>query len=256
MPFTLAHPAAVLPFRQWWRQGFWGLIFGSMGPDLRYFLPSQFSLDEPNSHTLFGALSVGAPTALAVFSAMVLLRPFLIQPLWGRHRALVDRELAPFSESVGIWFHILPAIAIGSWIHILTDSITHAYGWPVRHLAFLSYELPPAFGRQVAVFHALQYLFSVAGIGLLVWFYRHELRQVPTQPNPDGRAWKVIALCVLLLLASTLGFQAMWLMRPLRPSIHDQSYFFLTVSVASFSVLYVTWGSLLKLWSLGRPANR
>ena len=37
MPFTLAHPAAVLPLRRWlW---FPGLVAGAVAPDVGYYLP-------------------------------------------------------------------------------------------------------------------------------------------------------------------------------------------------------------------------
>src|SRR5581483_12465816 len=49
VPFTLAHPAAVLPLR---RRGlvFSALVVGSMAPDFEYF----FGLKRPISHTMPG----------------------------------------------------------------------------------------------------------------------------------------------------------------------------------------------------------
>jgi hypothetical protein len=38
MPFTLAHPAAVLPFHSKWRTGFLALMIGSLGPDIHISL--------------------------------------------------------------------------------------------------------------------------------------------------------------------------------------------------------------------------
>jgi hypothetical protein len=38
MPFTLAHPAAVLPFHSKWRTGFLALVIGSLGPDIHISL--------------------------------------------------------------------------------------------------------------------------------------------------------------------------------------------------------------------------
>jgi hypothetical protein len=39
MPFTLAHPAAILPLRGWRYLRTAPLILGAMAPDLPYFLP-------------------------------------------------------------------------------------------------------------------------------------------------------------------------------------------------------------------------
>src|SRR2546421_4037993 len=63
MPFTLSHPAAVIPLRRW--GVFSALVIGSMMPDTVYFLPF-FSEHDRYGHTLPGIFFYCLPAGVAL----------------------------------------------------------------------------------------------------------------------------------------------------------------------------------------------
>src|SRR5260370_6872463 len=52
MPFTLAHPAAILPLRGLRYLRTAPLIIGAMTPDLPYYVPARFGLFRPETHSV------------------------------------------------------------------------------------------------------------------------------------------------------------------------------------------------------------
>ncbi|MGN7470479.1 DUF4184 family protein [Brevibacillus sp. SAFN-007a] len=65
MPFTFSHPAIVLPLRRQGWVSFPALVWGSMAPDLEYFLRMQpYSV---YSHTLPGLFCVDLPLVIALY---------------------------------------------------------------------------------------------------------------------------------------------------------------------------------------------
>src|SRR5882672_6336607 len=62
MPFTLAHPAAVLPLRRWPRLDFVALVIGSMTPDFGYYLLLPDMRLE--THSFAGSLETCLPVGL------------------------------------------------------------------------------------------------------------------------------------------------------------------------------------------------
>src|SRR4051812_40052597 len=74
MPFTLAHPAAVLPFRRFCPRflSFPALIAGSVSPDLSYFF-GRFNLGPFAHHPIKGFL-FGVPAGLIILAGFYVLR--------------------------------------------------------------------------------------------------------------------------------------------------------------------------------------
>lgn len=144
MPFTLAHPAAVLPLL---RHPFSSpaLVCGAIAPDVPYFLAaahipvSAQSWYEPflnatSSHTLSG-VAVAGPSALALLALYALVR----RPA----AALLPASLSPAStaprrgkapQRAG-W--VLLSVLAGILTHLAWDSFTHADGYVVTHLSVL-----------------------------------------------------------------------------------------------------------------------
>src|SRR5579885_2837977 len=91
MPWTLVHPAAVLPLRRLGarRLPFAALIFGSLSPDIGYYF-SAFDLAR-FAHTARGLLMLSLPSGLALYVLFAALRPRLVRLLPTPHRqALLD----------------------------------------------------------------------------------------------------------------------------------------------------------------------
>lgn len=251
MPFTLAHPVAVLPFRQLWRGGFVALAIGSMGPDIPYFLPYQLTFDNANTHVAVGAVTWGAGYALALLIAAALLRPVIVAPMWGRHRALVERELGPYSRSAWMWVQAVPAVVIGAAIHFACDSATHRYGWIVDHVSLLRAQLPPVYGHSIAVFNVLQYAGSVLGLLIIAWWYGREIRDVAQTPDRPG-PWRATTLISLTAIATFVGSRSAITAGDHFSSVHGRSFIMLTSTITTFVVLYLCFGVLLLLGNLRR----
>jgi hypothetical protein len=245
MPFTLAHPAAVLPLHGKWRGGFLGLVFGSLGPDIPYFLPARLGDSLPKSHDFLGVMRVGAPLALTLLAVTVLGRTVLIEPLWGRVRAAADRTLAGALRSPAAWLHTIAGISVGCEIHLLWDSFTHKEGWMVLHLHVLTYDISPLDGYPLQLFRALQYVSSVVGLLMVVLWCRRRLRwhrQELATERAGWKPWTLAALAIISLIAAWYAVQSAG-SRPGRP--HTLQYIAATTAVEVFVLLYALFGALL-----------
>lgn len=178
MPFTLAHPAAVLPlFRRPLAAS--ALVAGAVAPDLLYvgplyrvatqYIHGNFTL------TLTHQFSSGlwldpllALLLLAVFN-LVLKRPLvaLAPPALAARLPAPGRSRVP---GVRLLFWTVVSAVLGALTHVLWDSFTHGDGYFVR-------QFPGFFGAEVTaawdVNRILQYLSTVGGcLVLTIWLYR------------------------------------------------------------------------------------
>src|ERR1700682_1552460 len=161
MPFTLAHPAAIVP-----------LIIGAMTPDLPYYVPVRFGLIRPETHSVTGSFTTCLVLGYAALGCVFLLRRPLTALLSVRARWLCLSALAPFSRRPLEWALAPVSIILGVWTHLLWDSFTHDEGWMVRRVAALSAEVS-FLGYNGTVCHALQYLSSAFGLAAMaVWYWR------------------------------------------------------------------------------------
>ncbi len=184
MPFTLAHPAAVLSLPR--RLGRLGcpaaLVIGSMIPDLAYFLP--LGVRRGQSHSLPGLLWFCIPAGLA---AWFLYRLF-VQPLAlavapsGVVRRL--RHTEPSRLSPAALAAAVVSLAVGAGTHVLWDSFTHESGFMVRHLPALRARVELVDGLSPHVSSLLFYASTVAGLGALAlaglrWYRSTPARELP-----------------------------------------------------------------------------
>ena len=213
MPWTFAHPAAVLPLRRLRRMhlNFAGLVVGSMTPDLGYYI--HFSDLARLAHTFFGSVLVCLPTGLTLLAAVYVLR----KPLWfllpQPHRAVLAPVVAvPLSPRPSSLLAAAVSVVFGAWTHIVWDSFTHKNGWVVRHVAFLR---EPAFrlgGTEFPTYQLLQHLSTLAGIAALVAVYCLWLRQSQRLNSTPWRArhelWRYAMLAALATVASIIAVPA------------------------------------------------
>ena len=107
MPWTLAHPAAVLPFRRFsgaGRLSFGALVIGSMSPDFVYYI-GRFDLGN-FTHSPLGVLVTCLPAGLLVLALALWLRDPIAQNSSSaasrcatRHRPRAPTLQSPPSES-------------------------------------------------------------------------------------------------------------------------------------------------------------
>ena len=206
MPFTLAHPAAVLPFL---RQPFipLALVAGAMAPDLPYFAmvsstsPAWYApmLNGANSHDLAQILTVGLPLALLVAGFLWL----VAKPLrWALPKSWVPDKPAlkgrpPTSARVALWTFY--SLMLGLLTHLAWDAFTHSYGWVVQRVPFLASEPMAGF----PVYGILQHASSLAGLVILGAWYLKRIRASRgpmAKPEPQGQAARTIGLGILLVV--------------------------------------------------------
>ena len=215
MPFTLAPPAAVLPFL---RQPFVpiALVAGAMAPDLPYFaLVSATSdawyapmLNGANSHDFSQILTVGLPLALVLAGFLWL----VVKPLrWAVPDSWVPDKPAlkgrpPTSARVALWTFY--SLMLGLLTHLAWDSFTHSNGWVVERVPLLASE--PVAG--IPVYSLLQHGSTLAGLALLSFWYlkRRRVSKHPAKTGePKGRNGRTLLLALYLAVpavtAAALG---------------------------------------------------
>lgn len=219
MPFTLAHPAAVLPFYRS-RIPLSALVIGSMIPDFEYF--ARFGYGKTFSHTLPGLLLFCLPAGLAV---LWVFHRFLKQPLF----ALLPRGYRLRLEKYRSRFLFLPlnrlglailGILLGAITHIAWDAFTHSFGWAVVHLPALDRTLFETGWGKLRLFKILQHFSTLVGLFLLTgagWYwYRRATPEVDRTVCPfseTGRRIVIAALAAVVAVVSVID-AAMRLERP------------------------------------------
>ncbi|HEY0767645.1 MAG TPA: DUF4184 family protein [Steroidobacteraceae bacterium] len=247
MPFTLAHPAAILPLRGLRHLRTVPLIIGAMTPDLPYYVPARLGHFGPETHSVTGSFTTCLVLGYAALVGVFLLRRPLTALLSARARRLCRGALAPFSRRPFEWVLAPVSILLGVWTHLLWDSFTHNDGWMVRRVAALS--APVSFGwYSGTVCHVLQYLTSAFGLAVLALWYRRLPAPAAPPADPDAPRSSVGPVLMLVAAAAILigGVQATQAFSHL-PTIYRTIDIFLTRSLAWFAVLYLVAGTVVTL---------
>jgi hypothetical protein len=255
MPFTFAHPAAILPLRRSRFLQTVPLIIGSLVPDLPYFFPARIGRAAfPDTHTLYGSFLTDLPLGMTLLVLTLLLREPLTVLLGARVRWICLRSIERFNARPLHWPIALLSILIGSWTHIAWDSFTHQTGWTAMRVAALSAPIS-LFGWDTATSHLLQYVSSVFGLVILAIWFRSLVVRVPAavvqdQSRPRAR-WLVLAMISFasLLVGVSRAYLA-WH----TGSFYQLSYLLLTRTIGWFVVLYLAAGLLALLSRRLEPA--
>jgi len=245
MPFTLAHPAAVLPLRAVARLRTAPLMIGAMTPDLPGFLPGKVHRYVAVTHVFAHSFTIDLLLGYATLAVIFLLQRPLTAPLWPRARTLCLHALEPLRRP-SAWVWAVPAILLGVWTHLLWDSFTHPEGWIVQRVAVLS--APLTLGPyNSTVYHALQYLSSIVGLCVMVlWYDRLPARVVSDAEGASRSAAGPVLLLVVTAAALIGGVQAMQQFERL-PSVYNTLDLFCTDALRWFAALYLTAGVVLTL---------
>jgi hypothetical protein len=242
MPFTFAHPAAILPLRRSRFLQTVPLIIGSLVPDIPYFFPTRIGRAFPDTHTLYGSFAICVPLGMALLVLTLLLREPLTVLLGARVRWICLRSIERFTERPLHWPIALLSIVIGSWTHIAWDSITHQSGWTASRVAALSAPVS-VFGWDTATAHLLQYLSSVFGLVVLALWFRSLVNRVPAAIDADQSrpraSWLLLAMVSITSLL--IGVSRAWLAWH-ASSYYHLGYLLLTRTIGWFVVLYLAAG--------------
>lgn len=205
MPWTFAHPAAILPLRRYCpsRLNFAALVTGSLAPDLAYYF-GRFDIGT-FAHSLAGSVLLCLPAGLCMLLLLYLLR----KPFWfvlpEPHRAL----LQPLVFSIPRWnaatlFSAAASVYTGVMTHILWDSFTHRRGWAVEQLPFLKETVLRLGNADVALYTVLQHSSTVIGTAALVFAYASWVRRCrqPRRTSSVGNdRWRYRLAATLIALA-------------------------------------------------------
>jgi len=179
MPFTLAHPAAVLPFIKRHNMNITALVLGSMAPDFEYFV--RFEPVGLFGHSLGGFLYFNLPLCFLIAYAfhLIVKKPFIAclpHPLdnWFWNVAVRKWSL---DNIWSVWIFTSSAL-LGMVTHVLWDSFTHQSGWFVKQFPILleGIYLGPI---VIPVFKILQHGSTLLGLTILAVFcYRSRNQQM------------------------------------------------------------------------------
>lgn len=207
MPFTLAHPAAVIPLRRFLPVS--ALVVGSLAPDFEYLF--RLAAVSHFSHTLLGILYFCIPVGLVIlwlFHSVVKCPVLLLLPNFMRRRL----EPCPSTFSflpLGRLSVILLALAVGAFSHIAWDAFTHESGWAVVRLPVMRAHLFDLAGREVRLYKLLQHGSTLAGLSLLAyWSWKQPRSETGMtvgegSPLPDRMRRQI--LLALLLATGIVG---------------------------------------------------
>lgn len=176
MPFTFAHPAAVLPFRRFCPSffSFPGLVVGSMAPDAGYYVHNwQWAV---LGHSFIGSLTFDVPAGLVLLAVFYLSLKPVAAIVPEPHRQTILSWARP-ARSPSVWqlLVVIYSIVLGAWTHILWDGFTHANGWCVRNLSALTPTVFSIGSYQVTVWQLLQHASTILGFVLLWRAYRSQV---------------------------------------------------------------------------------
>ena len=246
MPFTLAHPAAILPLRRSRLLRTVPLIIGAMTPDVPYYLPWRIAKHIPDlTHTLLGTLTLDLPMGLMLLLFVWLLRVPLVAPLGPAARAKGLAAMERFGSRPLNWALAPLSILVGAWTHIAWDSFTHADGWMVERIPALSAPVT-LFSYTGQLCHVLQYASSVFGLAVLaIWF---TLLPVPAPEPGNGERFAggpVLLVAIFVAAAAVGGFTTAEHLGWHLSAAYHLYYLLITRTTAWFAALYTLVGIVI-----------
>lgn len=190
MPFTLSHPAAVLPLARRPLVSS-ALVAGSVAPDVFWFVPRLPGVGLTKTHELTSVLWLDPLLALVILALfqVVLKRPLLaLTP-----KPLAERLPRHFSWKRPGWIAV--SLVLGAATHVGWDAFTH------ENDGFAFLRTPLVTGVDVG--RLIQLVSTLAGAAILLWWLRKWYRAAPIRPAPPAiRRRNAVAA---LLAAGTAG---------------------------------------------------
>lgn len=157
MPYTLAHPAVVLPLRRLVFLSPVGLVLGALSPDFEHML--RFNVISLWSHSLSGLFWFCVPLGLA---AVYVYRVLWIHALQSYFPFLKLENTTLFKEILSVF--------IGASSHLLWDSFTHKGRWAVDYFQVLQNNISLTSELSLPAWHVLQHASSIIGLVVIVFF--------------------------------------------------------------------------------------
>jgi hypothetical protein len=205
MPFTGAHPLAVVTLLRWRWLDATALVIGSMAPDFQYFV---FGHEKGVlGHSMFGLVAWCLPVVVVVG---LLFHRVVKWPLLVAAPAVVSRRLVA-SAGVGWPLRPLPifvSTVIGGATHDVWDSCTHAEGFVVNTFPGVLRVMVdvPFVDQPMVLFRLLQYACSLVGVIALAVIVVPAIRRKPPVELPaDLPRWRVRLVFAIAAAAGCAG---------------------------------------------------
>lgn len=212
MPFTLSHPAIILPLAK--ASPKWvsvtGLIIGSLTPDFGYFI--MIPIENLMSHSLPGLFYFDLSIALLLTFAF---HNIIRDPLYNNLPAQLAMRLLPYQSFKWNdyfrkqWVVIIPSILLGAASHLFWYGFTHGNGYFVQTIKELTIPVN-IFGESIPFYRIFRNLSSLLG-GLIVLYYLFGMpRDHDTRPNRSAHYWPILILIAVSIIFITLakGFES------------------------------------------------
>jgi hypothetical protein len=180
VPFTFAHPAAVLPLRRFlW---FPGLAVGSMAPDVAYYLPVPGGPE--TTHSVTGLL--GADFLLGILllaTGRLVLAPLLAVSSRGWRARVAPPGLIARLRTWRARIVAAGSLIVGAATHLAWDAVTHTDGAAVRHWPVLRVSVV----GPHRLYNVIGHVSSLGGLLVLGIF---ALRWYRCAPRDHGDRWR------------------------------------------------------------------
>ncbi|WP_138207666.1 DUF4184 family protein [Haloimpatiens lingqiaonensis] len=174
MPFTFAHPAAILPIKSKWKKyfSFTGLILGSMAPDFEYFL--HFKPFSTIGHCFSGFIFLDLPLCfvIAYIFHNIIKKPFInhcFSPLdqWYWYISEKRWNLNSIKKIIIFTYSCI----LGMITHVLWDGFTHTNGYFVTLIPLLNRKIQ-FINISFPIYKLLQHFSTFLGlIAILIFLY-------------------------------------------------------------------------------------
>jgi hypothetical protein len=189
MPFTLAHPAVVLPFGRLlarWRV-LSAAVIGSMAPDFGWFMPWRPARFE--THSADALVTFCLPMGLAAYWLFqrVIRRPVLELLPSGAYKRWQGSSEPADHKSLKQWLLAACGVLAGAITHLIWDAFTHEGARGLRLLPGLEDSAVEINGHRLAGAHLLQDAHSLIGVIIVVAIVLYSLRPGRAEARPPRR---------------------------------------------------------------------
>jgi Domain of unknown function (DUF4184) len=183
MPFTLSHPATVLPFARLLarRRLLSAVVIGSMVPDFGWFLPWRLARFE--THSADALLTFCLPAGLATYWVFQWFIKWPLIELLPPGAYARWRELSAPADvsSIRQWVLAACGVLLGAVTHLVWDAFTHEGGRGVRMFPGLKDPMVEVGGHRLVGVHLLEDVNSVVGLLVVITILAYGLR--PGRPE-------------------------------------------------------------------------
>lgn len=197
MPFTLAHPAAAVPFARS-KLVLSALVIGSLAPDIQYFV--RLTGQDRDAHQYPGILLVTFPVAIVM---LITFHALLKWPLISLMPHRLQLRLVEPARRFRWWplsraALVFVSLAAGIVTHIAWDAFTHTDGWIVNIWPILRVPLFYVGHTGIPPFKIAQHMSTVVGgLLLLGWIWKWYRRATPSADRLPPTMSRAVSLAVL-----------------------------------------------------------